>query len=67
MVTSKDVPPEFWHHYPGMTQCAACDRLVRRTEAIVVTRHITEVTTDTEVFCSHECAENWAEIFHAEE
>lgn len=67
MISKHDVPPEFFQHYPGMTSCAACDELVKRTEVVVVTRHITDFTTDVEHFCSQACADTWRETFHAEE
>jgi hypothetical protein len=67
LVNRRDVPPEFWCHYPNMTSCACCGGILRLRDAILVTREITHCTRDTEHYCSHECAEKWAEIFHAEE
>lgn len=65
MYQKQDVPPEFFDHYPSMTSCANCDGLVLRSEAVVVTRHITHCTNDAEHYCSEACAAAWREVFHA--
>ena len=67
MISRYDVPPEFFDHYPGMTSCANCNALVKLTEAVVVTRDITEFWQEQEHFCSQSCADEWREAFHAEE
>ena len=65
MYQKQDVPPDFFDHFPAMTQCANCDGLVPRAEAVEVVRHITEVTREAEHYCSEACAAAWREVFHA--
>jgi hypothetical protein len=46
MITAKDVPPDFFQHYPRMTQCATCDILIPQSEA---------VQAEDDVYCSEAC------------
>lgn len=48
----------------GNTQCACCGKVVPLTEAVVVTRHITETFAEQEHFCTDTCAASWKEAFH---
>lgn len=65
LIERRDVPPEFFQHYPGMTMCACCDGLIPLAEAVIVTTDITETSREVEHFCSTTCATEQREAFHA--
>lgn len=65
LIERRDVPSDFFRHYPGMTQCACCDALVLLAEAVTVTHDITETSQEHEHFCSTTCATQQWEAFHA--
>lgn len=65
MVQVQDVPNDFFHHYPGMTQCGNCDELIPQSQAVAVTHDITETFRDIDHYCSASCAKAQLEAFHA--